>query len=55
LGQVLGAPLLAVGFLVGTFLAPTRHTRWMLFAAALIEGLVSAYVFLCLFVLQHWL
>jgi hypothetical protein len=55
LGQVLGAPLLALGFLVGTFLAPTRRARWMLLVSALIEGLVSAYVFLCLFVLQHWL
>ena len=55
LGQTLGAPLLALGFLVGAFLAPTRRTRWMLLASALIEGLVSAYVFLGLFVLQHWL
>ena len=55
LGQVLGAPLLALGFLVGAVLGPTPRARWMMFAAALIEGLVSAYVFLCLFVLQHWL
>ena len=55
LGQCLGAPLLALGFLVGAFLAPARRARWMLFASALIEGLVSAYVFLCLFILQRWL
>jgi hypothetical protein len=55
LAQVLGAPLLALGFLVGAFLAPSCRTRWMLLTSALIEGLVSAYVFFCLFVLQHWL
>jgi hypothetical protein len=55
LHRVLVAPLLALGFLVCAAMAPARRSRGALLAAALIEGTVSAYAFLCLFVLQHWL
>ncbi len=55
LHRVLVAPLLALGFLVCAAMAPTCRSRGALLAAALIEGTVCAYAFLCLFVLQHWL
>jgi hypothetical protein len=55
IGQSFGAPLLAVGFLISTIIAPTRHARWLLLLASLIEGAVSVYVVVCLFVLGHWL
>ena len=54
-GQVTGSPLLTLGFLTCTVMAPNARSRWTLLAAALIEAAVSAYAFLCLFVLGHWL
>lgn len=55
IGQVLGSPLLALGCLTFVAIAPTWRSRGLLFVAMLIEGGVSAYAFLCLFVLGHWL
>jgi hypothetical protein len=53
--QILGAPLLGLAFLTFAAIAPSRSARWTLAASAGIEGAVSGYVFLCLFVLGHWL
>lgn len=55
LGQILGAPLLLLAFVVFGFLAPTRRARWKLFAAGLAEGIVCVYAFVCLFMLGHWI
>jgi hypothetical protein len=55
LHRILASPLLGLGFLTGAAIAPTRRSRAALFAAVLIEGAVSAYAFLCLFVLRYWL
>jgi hypothetical protein len=55
IGQILGAPLLAIGFVAFAVIAPNSASRRMLLAAGLIEGLVCAYVVLCLFVVHHWL
>lgn len=53
--KILGAPLLGFGFLMCAVIAPTRRSRRFLIAAAAIEFVVSAYVFVCLVVLGHWL
>ncbi|MGA2605375.1 MAG: hypothetical protein ABSG14_14230 [Verrucomicrobiia bacterium] len=63
--RILGAPLLCLAFLISAIIAPPcgcrpcaltrRFSKWPLLAAALIEGAVSAYAFLCLFVFHHWL
>jgi hypothetical protein len=53
--KVLGAPLFALCFSICAVIAPTRRSRRLLIAAAAIEFVVSAYVFLCLVVLGHWL
>jgi hypothetical protein len=54
IGQFLGAPLLAIGILTIAAIAPNWRSRRMLLAAGLIEGVVSIYAFVCLFVLQRW-
>jgi hypothetical protein len=53
--EILGAPLLGLCFSTCAVIAPTRSSRRFLFAAAGIEFVVSAYVFVCLVVLGHWL
>ena len=53
--DVLAAPLLGFGFLICAVIAPAGRSRWLVFAAAMIEFAVGAYAFLCLFVLGHWL
>lgn len=55
LGQILGAPLLLLAFVVFGLLAPTRRARWTLLAAAVAEGTVCVYAFVCLFIVGHWL
>src|ERR1700716_562055 len=52
--EILGAPLLGLCFSTCAVIAPTRSSRRFLFAAAGIEFVVSAYVFVCLVVLGHW-
>jgi len=46
--RMLGAPLLAAGFLLCACLAPTRFPRWALLGATAVESLVAAYSFV------HW-
>jgi hypothetical protein len=53
--RILGAPLLCLAFLLGGLLTPVKRARGFFFVAAGLEGLVSAYAFLCMFVLRHWL
>jgi hypothetical protein len=53
--RLLGTPLLALGFLICTFLASIKRARIFLFVAALMEAAVAAYVFFSLVVLGHWL
>jgi hypothetical protein len=53
--RILGAALLGFGFSMCAVIAPTRSSRRFLIAAAGIEFLVSAYVFVCLVVVGHWL
>lgn len=62
--RILGAPLFCLAFLISAVIAPRRHSpavaasrssRPLFLAAAAIEAAVSAYAFLCLVVLQHWL
>jgi hypothetical protein len=44
------APLLAVGFFVSAIIAPARRQRLVLLGASAIEAIVSAIVFITLFV-----
>jgi len=59
--RILGAPLFCLAFLISAVLAPPSSwrpralTRRLFLVAAAIEAAVSAYAFLCLFILQHWL
>jgi hypothetical protein len=52
---LMGSPLLCFGSLISAVIAPTQRSRLILLTAAFIEGVVSAYAFFCLFVLQRWL
>jgi len=45
---MLVAPLLALAFGLATSFAPARRSRWTLFGATLIEGVVATYAFI------HW-
>ena len=49
--RLLGAPLLAVSYLLGACLAPTRFPRWTLLVATAVEGLVAAYAVLNWFII----
>jgi len=53
--KILGAPLLGFGFLMCAVIAPTRRSRRFLIAAAAIEFVVGAYVFVSLVIVGHWL
>lgn len=53
--RLLGAPLLGFCFLIAAFLASFKRARQALLAAALIEGVVAAYVFFSLVVRGRWL
>lgn len=52
--KVLGAPVLAFGFLVCAAIAPVRRARLTLLGAATVEAVTAAYAFICLFILQRW-
>ena len=52
--RVLGAPLLAVAFLLCACLAPTRFARWALLGATVIEGVAAVYCLLHWFILPHF-
>jgi hypothetical protein len=54
IAEFLGAPLLAIAFLTVAAIAPNRRARRMLFAAGFVEGAVSIYSFVCLFILQRF-
>jgi hypothetical protein len=54
LWEVLGAPLLCLGFVFCALIAPARRPRRLLIAASGIEFAVGAYAFYCLFILGHW-
>jgi hypothetical protein len=53
--EILGAPLLGFAFSTCAVIAPTRSSRRFLIAAAAVEFVLSAYVFVCLVVVGHWL
>lgn len=62
--RILGAPLFCLAFLISAVIAPRRNvppaatarsSRPLFLVAAAIEAAVSAYAFLCLVILQHWL
>jgi hypothetical protein len=53
--RLLGAPLLAFGFLVVALIAPARRARRVVLAAMALEGAVGAYVFFSLLVVGRWL
>ena len=44
--RILAAPLLAMTFVLSGFIAPNRTSRWVLLAAAGIEGAVATYAIL---------
>jgi hypothetical protein len=50
---VLGTPLLGLGFVICGLFAPARRSRWMLFAAAVMQFAAGAYAFVRLFVSGH--
>jgi len=53
--KVLGAPVLALGFLIFAAIAPSRRPRLILLLAAALEAATAAYAFLCLIILKRWL
>ena len=52
--RVLGAPLLALAFLLCACLAPTRFARWTLVGATALESLAAVYSLLHWFILPHF-
>jgi hypothetical protein len=63
--RILGAPLFCLAFLVSAVIAPRHPDRaflssiraggWLLLVSAVLEAATSAYAFLCLAILGHWL
>lgn len=53
--RILGAPLVCLAFLTCAVFAPARRPRRAELVAAFLEGGVSIYVFVSLFVFHHWL
>ena len=53
--RALGAPLIALGFLVVALIAPTGGARRILLAAMALEGATGAYVFFSLLVIGRWI
>jgi len=52
--EVMGSPVLALGFGFGAVVAPNRRSRWLLIAAVLTEVAVIGYTAFCIFVVGHW-
>ncbi len=55
LTRALGAPLIALGFLIVALIAPARGPRRVLLAAMALEGVTGAYVFFSLLVVGRWI
>jgi hypothetical protein len=51
--RLIASPFLSVGFVIGAVIAPGGRPRRALFAAAVIEVTLIAYVFLSLFLLNR--